>query len=246
MHHGYYGDTPGGASRSVAQERLIGELLKFSNPQKPVRILDAGCGIGGSACYLAQEYAAEVLGVTISREQSGIAAQVIEDHGMEERVVVREQDLMSLSAYDGPFDLIWCVECLEHISEKDALLNMFGDLAAPEGDLVLTTWCLENEYERDDVLDKIYRAFRWAPMCTVEELTGMVLNAGFDTVDYRDWTGQVKPYWREIRKSAIKPANVKLLRHFSWSAIRGVQNLKHLERAVNGGMMRYIVLSCKR
>ncbi len=249
MHHGYYENED--VHRRIAQERLISELLKLGNPKGPGRILDAGCGIGGSACWLADEFNATVLGVTLSHRQTAIAKQIISYHGLEDKVVVREQDLMNLDNSDGPFDLIWCVECLEHISDRRALFALFDRLLAPEGQILLTTWCIENEDVRkapthSQMLDKVCRAFHWAPLNTVHELTAGLRDSGIVNVERRDWTAHVKPYWNHIRKSALEPANAKLIHHFSWSAAKGVLDLGYLERAVEAGLMRYVAFSCRK
>ena len=73
MHHGYYG--PHGTyriDRRQAQIDLIKEILAWAVPQnsaKPGKILDLGCGIGGSSLYLAQQYQAEVMGASLSPVQ---------------------------------------------------------------------------------------------------------------------------------------------------------------------------------
>lgn len=251
MHHGYYQKGGRRINRKAAQERLILELLKFGEPGNPGRILDAGCGIGGSACWLAHEFNAYVLGLTLGHQQATLATQVIGDHEVQDKVVVREQDVMKLESSDGPFDLVWCVECLEHVTDKSRLFALFNNLLNAGGQILLTTWCLENEDMRESpeysqLLGKVYRAFHWAPLSTINELNAMLCDSGIAHVEHRDWTSYVKPYWTDIRKSALQPANVKLIHRFSWSAVKGVLSLSHLERAVEAGLIRYVAFSCRK
>ncbi|MEM1278969.1 MAG: SAM-dependent methyltransferase, partial [Cyanobacteria bacterium P01_H01_bin.152] len=54
MHHGYYGPTGNHRKhdRYQAQIDLIDQLLRWAQIEQATAILDAGCGIGGSALYL--------------------------------------------------------------------------------------------------------------------------------------------------------------------------------------------------
>jgi tocopherol O-methyltransferase len=61
MHHGYYGlDGSERKDHQQAQLDLITESLKWAGVESANRILDAGCGVGGSARVLAQLYDANV------------------------------------------------------------------------------------------------------------------------------------------------------------------------------------------
>src|SRR5947209_14223695 len=57
VHHGYWdpGETPDtqGADRRAATDRLVRELVAFAGIRERSHVLDVGCGIGGSALYLA-------------------------------------------------------------------------------------------------------------------------------------------------------------------------------------------------
>ncbi|RYD68841.1 MAG: methyltransferase domain-containing protein, partial [Verrucomicrobiaceae bacterium] len=66
IHHGYWEhDEP----RKVAQTQLIARLAARAEITPGSRVLDIGCGIGGSSLWLARELGCEVLGITISPAQ---------------------------------------------------------------------------------------------------------------------------------------------------------------------------------
>lgn len=69
IHHGYF--LHASDSKENAQIQLMELLVELAGLQRHegdgrVRVLDVGCGIGGTARFLAREYGCEVVGITIS------------------------------------------------------------------------------------------------------------------------------------------------------------------------------------
>jgi cyclopropane fatty-acyl-phospholipid synthase-like methyltransferase len=92
----------------IAKLRLICEKLQL----KPgMRVLDIGCGWGGLAQFMAQNYAVSVVGVTISAEQQKLAQQ----RCMGLDVDIRLQDYRDLN---DQFDRIVSVGMFEHVGPK--------------------------------------------------------------------------------------------------------------------------------
>ena len=51
------------------------------------RVLDIGCGLGGSALWLADQFDCEVTGITISPVQARMASKQIPDAGLTPRAI---------------------------------------------------------------------------------------------------------------------------------------------------------------
>lgn len=78
IHHGYW---PTDESKSIetkeqAQINLIALLLEISQLKEGARVLDVGCGIGGTSRYLASRLGCTVTGITISTSQVEIATRL--------------------------------------------------------------------------------------------------------------------------------------------------------------------------
>lgn len=77
-----------------------------------MHVLDIGCGWGGMALTLAQDYGVKVTGVTLSQEQHAVANARIAEAGLEDRVQVLLQDYRTLNKR---FDRIVSVGMFEHV-----------------------------------------------------------------------------------------------------------------------------------
>ena len=72
IHHGYWDAefTP-----AQAQVRLMERLAEEAHVKRGAKVLDIGCGLGGSAFWLADKFACEVTGMTISPVQARMASK---------------------------------------------------------------------------------------------------------------------------------------------------------------------------
>ena len=93
----------------LAKKRHIAAKLGI---EPGMRVLDIGCGWGGMALTLAEETGAEVVGVTLSKEQHMIARRRAAERGLEDQVEFRLQDYRTLTEN---FDRIVSVGMFEHV-----------------------------------------------------------------------------------------------------------------------------------
>jgi cyclopropane-fatty-acyl-phospholipid synthase len=101
-----------------------------------LRVLDIGCGWGGLGLYLADLAGAKVTGITLSREQFGIANSRAAERGLSERAEFRLMDYRDLNEY---FDRIVSVGMFEHVgvNHYDTFFRTCADLLDDNGVLVL-------------------------------------------------------------------------------------------------------------
>ncbi|MGH6891132.1 MAG: class I SAM-dependent methyltransferase [Dongiaceae bacterium] len=100
------------AEAQAAKMRHIAAKLLLEPGQ---RVLDIGCGWGGLAIYLARSTGAEVVGVTLSKEQYEVATQRARDEGVDGQVTFKLQDYRLETAQ---YDRIVSVGMFEHVGVK--------------------------------------------------------------------------------------------------------------------------------
>jgi len=102
------------------------------------RVLDIGCGWGGTALYLHRVADVDVLGVTLSEEQLKVARRRAAEAGASDRVRFELADYRSLT---GTFDRIVSIGMFEHVgaAHYDEFFATCRDLLAPDGVMLLHT-----------------------------------------------------------------------------------------------------------
>src|SRR5688572_2069286 len=72
IHHGFW-EREGSVEQ--AQVRLMERVASAADIREGEKILDAGCGLGGSSRWLAKEKGCRVTGITLSLGQACLAAK---------------------------------------------------------------------------------------------------------------------------------------------------------------------------
>ena len=107
-------------------------------PLKNQQVLDVGCGGGILADSMARK-GANVLGIDLSTK----ALRVAQLHAMEaqtEGVKYREVSIEALAAEQpGSFDVVTCMEMLEHVPDPDSVVRACGQLVKPGGWVFFST-----------------------------------------------------------------------------------------------------------
>lgn len=97
-------------------------------------ILDAGCGVGYGAGILKEAGAARVVGVDSSAAVVEAARAQVPDG-----VSFEVADVASLAHPDDAFDLVVCFEVIEHVDDRDAVLDELVRVLAPGGLLLISS-----------------------------------------------------------------------------------------------------------
>lgn len=102
-----------------------------------LRVVDVGCGGGILGEALAAE-GAQLTGIDLAADTIAVAEAHAQEHatGAEYRNMSAE-DLAT--EQPGEFDLVCCMEMLEHVPDPAAILAACATLARPGGDVVLST-----------------------------------------------------------------------------------------------------------
>jgi tocopherol O-methyltransferase len=135
IHHGYW--IRGDETKEEAQSQLVEHLAETAKIERGSKILDVGCGIGGSSIYLAKKYQADVTGITISPVQVEMARKRAAREGLHTRFLLMNAESME---FDEPFDVIWSVESISHYRDPKNFFARAGKLLKTGGTLAITDW----------------------------------------------------------------------------------------------------------
>lgn len=110
------------------------EAARAAKPLAGKAALDIGCG-AGLLCEPLARLGADVTGVDAAAENVSAAATHAEGVGLDIRYMAGEVGSLDI----GTFDLVTCVEVIEHVADKPAFLRDVADRLAPDGLLVMST-----------------------------------------------------------------------------------------------------------
>ena len=161
VHLGHYGDPPGPRDFRAAKAAFVHELVRWSGLDRlppGSRVLDVGCGIGGSARILARDYGFEVLGISISPGQIARARELTPADLPGCRFAVMDALALELpdGGPEGGFDAVWSVEAGPHMPDKQRYADEMLRVLRPGGCLAVADW-----NRRDPAVAPMNRLERW-------------------------------------------------------------------------------------
>ncbi len=116
IHRAVWG--PGTQTRDQAfhyvDDRIAELIPRAPSPSGETHVVDLGCGVGGSLCYLARRLPIRGTGITLSPAQVAMSRRVIAAAGLTERVACLEGDYGDLPGTLAPADLAYAIESFAH------------------------------------------------------------------------------------------------------------------------------------
>jgi len=147
------------------------------------RVLDVGCGLGGSAFVMARDFGLNVDGIDLSLNMLKIANEKLQDNGLSNMVTLNHGNCLEMECADC-YDAIYSRDVFLHIHDKPRLFSVLKSLLRPGGKLLFTDYCCgEKPWEREF---SAYVESRDYDLHTLFEYAALVSEAGFKQVVYND------------------------------------------------------------
>ncbi len=220
---------------------LIAQALQPIITNNPVttKCLDLGCGVGGTALYLAQRLPISVTGVTISETQCDIASALAKQKTLSDKAHFITADFESLPPLET-FDCAYAIESFVHARDAQAFMNMLANQLRKGGRFIMC----------DDFAHKQAspKALRWITrfkygwhlhsVFSVEQVCELANAAGLRLVEQRD----LSPYLRQFPALLLWPLSQLTRIPLPWSYWDNLAGGTALQRCVSNGWTEYRVL----
>lgn len=255
VHLGFYGDPPKRRNFQAAKDDFVHQLVSWSRLDqlpKGAKIIDVGCGIGGSSRVLAKTYGFDVLGISISPEQIKRARQLT-PQGLSCRFEV--MDALNLAIPSGEFDGVWSVECGPHIPDKQRYADELLRVLRPNGILAVADWNRRDFKDgRMNHLEKIVMKQllqQWAhpEFSSIIGFKDNLLNSRYShgQIEIDDWTASTLPSWIDsILEGVRRPIDIINLGPTAFlKGIREAPTMLLMHWAFANGLMQFGVFRCK-
>ncbi len=175
------------------------ELLDGLNIHADQRVLDIGCGLGGSARLMAQRYGCRVVGIDLTADFCRLATALNQRLKQALPVQFLQADASRLPFAERSFDLLVSQHCIMNLPDPQLALVGFRRLLADGGKLVL-----------HEILQgpggQPYYPVPWASdadhsfLCAEAELKRWLQQAGLRLLDWSDHSQQALQWRRGHRR----------------------------------------------
>ncbi len=203
VHFGYTDEST--RSHTDALKNMNRVLADRVRIQPGERVLDAGCGVGGSSLWLATERGAEVVGITLAARQAAMARDNAIRRGVTDRVQFEVADFTATPFPDASFDVVWAVESMCHAPRKAAFYREAARLLRPGGRVVVADFVraarpLDSTGER--LLHEWLDGWAVPDIDTPGEHLAHLASAGFADPRLDDVTTHTRPSLRRLYRMA--------------------------------------------
>lgn len=192
MHYGYFDQST--RNLRSALHRMNVALAEFGGIHPGSRILDAGCGVGGSSLFLAKNFNAQVTGISLSERQILQCRKNAEAHEVGNQCNFVVADYEHTPFPDASFDVVWGIESVCYSIDKLNFLKEAYRVLKPGGQIVIADF-YENDYPEVEMDNQLMSQWTstWAiaKYAGIQEFSNKIQHAGFHTMQSKDVTRNV-------------------------------------------------------
>jgi cyclopropane fatty-acyl-phospholipid synthase-like methyltransferase len=194
------------------------EMCRIAGITSEHAVLDAGCGVGGAAFFLAEQIGCHVTGITLSQKQLGFAEKIMAQSSFKQRVLFDLQDFTKTSFPENSFDIVWACESSCYANPKMKLIEEVFRVLKPGGKFILCDYFLTEEGKVDskEYIRKWGETWAISQFNTDENFITALAKNKFNILQNIDYTKAVFPTSKRMYLSYLLgfiPSNLYNISH---------------------------------
>ena len=203
LHFGFYDEHASKHDKALSNtNRVMADLV---NIQADERVLDAGCGKGGSCFWLAKHRQAITVGITPVKSQIEDGQKMATKLGISKQATFIQADYCNTPFDAESFDVVWACESVCHAKEKAKFYQEAFRLLKPGGRLVMTEYLRK---QRPVSVEGESRLSNWLKRWMIQDIDTAIehrdhaVRAGFINMEIQDVTPAVRVSLRNLYEHA--------------------------------------------
>ena len=188
-----------GLTKHMGGLRATKELVELCRVNKDMHILDVGCGVGITACYIAAEYGCKVSAVDISKDMIERAEERAKKKGLRDKIEFKVADAQALPFVDNSFDAVISESVNAFVEDKQKAINEYRRVTKPGGYVGFNevTWIESPPYELVEYLScalggaKFLSAKGWESLLSAACFSEIVVRI-YRTTAWRQWVSEIQ------------------------------------------------------
>ena len=112
------------------------EVAAMTELKSSDRVLDVGCGLGGTARHLADQYGCRVVGIDLTAEYVSVGRKLTERVGLDDKIQLHQASALDLPFDDNSFDVAWTEHVQMNIANKHRFYSEIARVLKPGGRLL--------------------------------------------------------------------------------------------------------------
>jgi len=255
IHHGLWRPGKESLTKDEAADQLVSELVKFSKLKKGSKILDVGCGIGGTAIHLASHssLSAQVIGISISDQQvkmatenaqKALSAGLFQNSDCLPKFFVMNGEAISFPGQEGTFDGVWICEALSHFSNKNAFFKNAHVMLQRGGTLILADWFRSEKLQdgEEETIESIEYGMLLPKLDTKFGYISLMAQQGFELTYLEDVSEFVSKTWDICSSLILNPALWKLAISQGSDFLNFLRSFTSMRSGYSSGSFRYVIM----
>lgn len=179
----------------AAQERMIETVLEGVPLRPGLRVLDIGCGIGGTVAWLARRHGVESVGLTPVAAQRALAQESLRTQGLDAKARIDLGHAHALPYDDDSFDAVVFFESPCHFADRSVFFREACRVLRPGGELAGEDWLRTESVQAPGVeandpgarlIEAVERTWAIPRLGTPQDYLAMIGQAGFESARFVD------------------------------------------------------------
>lgn len=243
LHYGYWDKNT--LTHRQALWNMNYQIAKHAQITDSDYVLDAGCGVGGTSIFLANNIGCKVYGISLSPTQ--IEQAIKNKHDLDKRNLTEFscQNYYNTNFQDNTFDVIIAIESAVYSEPKDSFLKEAFRILKSGGRLIVADWFLRPTQTPKEFSTINKWAKTWAIKNFIYEASYCkdITNVGYTNILLNDVSENVFPSTKLLHRSYYPGIFISRISNFfgkrSSAQVENSKSGKYQYQSFKQGIWRY-------